>query len=159
MVATVSPRAMRWIQRARLWAMTCTASQAPLAAKRPEGRWFRPTPHLRSRMAFSTSAWRRWSASSCLTSTIPAGSVASRENVTEIQRVISVPTGLGSGVRRRGIRSATHIAKPFESINDQRHDADSTEVQISESGKQVSAMCTEDAQIDDDYNVARFHVL
>ena len=37
-VATVSPRAMRPVQRARLWAMTCTASQAPLAGKRPEGR-------------------------------------------------------------------------------------------------------------------------
>ena len=32
--------------------------------KRPDGRWFRPTPYLRSRMAFSISAWRRWSASS-----------------------------------------------------------------------------------------------
>ena len=32
--------------------------------KRPEGRWFNPTPYLRSRMAFSISAWRRWSASS-----------------------------------------------------------------------------------------------
>ena len=40
------------VQRARLWAITCTASQAPLAAKRPEGSWFRPTPYLRSRMAF-----------------------------------------------------------------------------------------------------------
>ena len=50
--------------RARLWAITCTASQAPLAAKRPDGMWFRPTPYLRSRMAFSISAWRRWSASS-----------------------------------------------------------------------------------------------
>ena len=29
-----------------------------------EGRWFNPTPYLRSRMAFSISAWRRWSASS-----------------------------------------------------------------------------------------------
>ena len=28
------------IQRARLCAITCTASQAPLAAKRPEGMWF-----------------------------------------------------------------------------------------------------------------------
>ena len=27
-------------------------------------RWFNPTPYLRSRMAFSISAWRRWSASS-----------------------------------------------------------------------------------------------
>ena len=38
--------------------------KAPLAAKRPEGRWLSPTPYLRSRMAFSISAWRRWSASS-----------------------------------------------------------------------------------------------
>ena len=37
---------------------------AALAAKRPEGRWLSPTPYLRSRMAFSISAWRRWSASS-----------------------------------------------------------------------------------------------
>ena len=44
--------------------MTWTAIQAALAAKRPEGRWFSPTPYLRSRMAFSISAWRRWSASS-----------------------------------------------------------------------------------------------
>ena len=48
----------------------CGPSPAPsartphLAAKRPEGRWFSPTPYLRSRMAFSISAWRRWSASS-----------------------------------------------------------------------------------------------
>ena len=33
--------------------------QGDLAAKRPEGRWFSPTPYLRSRMAFSISAWRR----------------------------------------------------------------------------------------------------
>ena len=65
-------RPMRAAQRARLWAITpyrvrgrlCTASQAALAAKRPDGRWFNPTPYLRSRMAFSISAWRRWSASS-----------------------------------------------------------------------------------------------
>ena len=37
MVTTCSPRPMRAVQRARLWASTCTASQAPLAAKRPEG--------------------------------------------------------------------------------------------------------------------------
>ena len=65
LVVTIrSPRPMRAVQRARLWAITCTASQAPLAAKRPEGRWFSPTPYLRSRIAFSISAWRRWSASS-----------------------------------------------------------------------------------------------
>ena len=45
-------------------AITWTAGQAPLAAKRPEGRWLSPTPYFRSRMAFSISAWRRWSASS-----------------------------------------------------------------------------------------------
>ena len=28
------------------------------------GRWFSPTPYFRSRIAFSISAWRRWSASS-----------------------------------------------------------------------------------------------
>ena len=39
-VTICSPRPMRVIQRARLCAITCTASQAPLAAKRPEGRWF-----------------------------------------------------------------------------------------------------------------------
>ena len=63
-ITTCSPRPMRAVQRSRLCAITCTASQAPLAAKRPEGRWFNPTPYLRSRMAFSISAWRRWSASS-----------------------------------------------------------------------------------------------
>ena len=55
-VTICSPRPMRAVQRARLWAITCTASQAPLAAKRPEGRWFSPTPYLRSRIAFSISA-------------------------------------------------------------------------------------------------------
>ena len=63
-VTSCSSRPMRVVQRARLWAITCTASQAPLAAKRPEGRWLSPTPYFRSRMAFSISAWRRWSASS-----------------------------------------------------------------------------------------------
>ena len=50
-VAICSPRPIRAVQRARLWAITCTASQAPLAAKRPDGMWFSPTPYLRSRMA------------------------------------------------------------------------------------------------------------
>ncbi len=58
-VTTCSPRPIRAVQRAMLWAITCTASQAPLAAKRPDGMWFSPTPYLRSRMAFSISAWRR----------------------------------------------------------------------------------------------------
>ena len=60
LVITVrSPRPIRAVQRARLCAITWTASQAPLAAKRADGMWFSPTPYLRSRMAFSTSAWRR----------------------------------------------------------------------------------------------------
>ena len=63
-VTTCWPRPMRAVQRARLWAITWMASQAPLAGKRPDGRWLSPTPYLRSRMAFSISAWRRWSASS-----------------------------------------------------------------------------------------------
>ena len=36
-VATGSPRPMRAIQRARLWAVTCTASQAALTGKWSEG--------------------------------------------------------------------------------------------------------------------------
>ena len=32
--------------------MTWTASQAALAAKRPDGKWLSPTPYFRSRMAF-----------------------------------------------------------------------------------------------------------
>ena len=63
-VVTCSPSPMRALQRARLWAITCTASQAALAAKRPEGKWSSPTPYLRSLMVFSISACRRWSASS-----------------------------------------------------------------------------------------------
>ena len=56
MVTICSPSPSRAVQRARLCASTCTASQAPLAAKRPEGRWFNPTPYFRSRMAFSILA-------------------------------------------------------------------------------------------------------
>ena len=52
-VTSCSPRPMRAVQRARLCAITCTASQAPLAAKRPEGRWFSPR-------AAGTSARRRF---------------------------------------------------------------------------------------------------
>ena len=37
MVTIPSPRPIRAVQRARLWAMTCTASQAPLAANLPDG--------------------------------------------------------------------------------------------------------------------------
>src|SRR5674476_991837 len=44
--ASLSPR--RFTQMPRLWAMTCKASQAALAANLPEGRWLRATPYLRS---------------------------------------------------------------------------------------------------------------
>ncbi len=65
LVVTIrSPGPVRAVQRARLCAITGTASQAALAAKRPGGMWFSPAPYLRSRMAFSIPAWRRWSASS-----------------------------------------------------------------------------------------------
>ena len=77
-VTICSPRPSRAVQRARLCASTCTVSQAALAAKRPEGRWFNPTPYLRSRMAFSISAWRRWSASSSRVS--PSRSVMQRRD-------------------------------------------------------------------------------
>ena len=53
-VAIRSPRPSRAVQRARLWAIVWTASQAALAAKRPEGRWFSPTPYL-SRVSHSRS--------------------------------------------------------------------------------------------------------
>ena len=65
LVVTIrSPRPVRAVQRARLCAITCTASHAALAAKRPEGMWLSPTPCLRSRMAFPVSAWRWRPASS-----------------------------------------------------------------------------------------------
>ena len=48
-VTSCSPRPMRAAQRARLCASTWTASQASLAAKRREGRWFSLTPYWRSR--------------------------------------------------------------------------------------------------------------
>ena len=55
-VTSCSPRPIRVVQRARLWAITpyrvrgrlCTASQAPLAAKRPEGRWLSPDAVLQA---------------------------------------------------------------------------------------------------------------
>ena len=45
LVVTIrSPRPIRAVQWARLWAIACIASQAALAAKRPGGMWFSPTP-------------------------------------------------------------------------------------------------------------------
>ena len=49
-------RPSRFTHRPRLWASTCSAIQAALAANFPEGRWLSPTPYLRSRMVFSISA-------------------------------------------------------------------------------------------------------
>ena len=45
-VTICAPRPIRAVQRARLWAITCTASQAPLVAKRLDSMWFSPTPYL-----------------------------------------------------------------------------------------------------------------
>ena len=59
----------------------CAPSPAPPARRRwrrsaPRGDGFNPTPYLRSRMAFSISAWRRWSASSCQGIAVPVGDAA-----------------------------------------------------------------------------------
>ena len=54
-VATCSPRAMRAVQRARLCAITCIASQAPLAAKRPD-----PSAPRRRRREGCCMRRRRW---------------------------------------------------------------------------------------------------
>ena len=56
---TRSSSPMRAVHRASLLAITCADNQAAVAAKRPGGRRFRPTPYFRSRMAFSTWARRR----------------------------------------------------------------------------------------------------
>ena len=75
-VTTCWPRPSRTVQRARLCAITWMASQAPLAGKRPEGRWFSPTPYLRSRMAFSISAWRPMVGLQCQGFPVPVGDAA-----------------------------------------------------------------------------------
>ena len=45
-VRTPAPRPRRAVQRARLWASTWTASQAPFAPNFPDGRWLRPMRRL-----------------------------------------------------------------------------------------------------------------
>src|SRR5664280_3497562 len=45
-VTIPSPSPSLAVQRARLWAMTWTASQAALAANLPDGRWFNPIPYF-----------------------------------------------------------------------------------------------------------------
>ena len=42
MVTTCSPRPMRAVQRAMLWAITCTASQAALAGEAARGEMVQP---------------------------------------------------------------------------------------------------------------------
>ena len=49
---------------ARLWAIVLDGQPGAVGGEAARERWFSPTPYLRSRMAFSISAWRRWSASS-----------------------------------------------------------------------------------------------
>src|ERR1019366_6300922 len=51
MDVTSLPRPMRPTQRPRLWAMTLRVIQTALAQKRPDGRWFTPTPYFKSLMA------------------------------------------------------------------------------------------------------------
>jgi len=53
------PEADATTQRPRLWAMTLRVIQTALAQKRPDGRWFTPTPYFKSRITSSTTAWRR----------------------------------------------------------------------------------------------------
>jgi hypothetical protein len=59
-----TPRPSVAVQRSRLWARVAASSQAALALNCPEGRCASPLPALRSRMASSQTAWRRWSVSS-----------------------------------------------------------------------------------------------
>ena len=92
-VTTCSPRPMRDVQRARLCAIACTASHAALAAKRPDGRWLRPTPYLRSRMAFSISAWR-WSNATCGLSPRVRGNLPHIEKAP--RKLRSTPRGRGN---------------------------------------------------------------
>jgi hypothetical protein len=68
---TPSPSAAT--QRSRLWARVASSAQAALARNTPDGQWQSPAPCLRSRMASSTTAWRRWSASN--TTALPVRSV------------------------------------------------------------------------------------
>ena len=129
-VTICSPRPMRAVQRARLCAITCTASQAPLAAKRPEGRWFSPTPYFRSRMAFSISAWRRWSASSSRGFPLPVGdeaviAVGGEEGQLGTGRGLHPPDdepyGRGVGLTLEGgVGSLGHIGGAVHPVGDGR---------------------------------------
>ena len=68
LVITVrSPRPIRAVQRARLCAITWTASQAPLAAKRADGMWIQPDAVLEVAYGVLGSRPVKWckSASSC----------------------------------------------------------------------------------------------
>ena len=89
---------------ARLCAITWTASQAPLAAKRPDGMWFSPTPYLRS--VWSSRPRRGGDAAS-------SSSVSPSRSVTGVIAVSGEEGELGTGcrlhppdneTRRRGVR-------------------------------------------------------
>ena len=69
MVTTCSPRPMRAVQRARLWAITCTASHAPFGKLRiggeaPRGEMVQADAVLQVANGILDLGWRRWSASS-----------------------------------------------------------------------------------------------
>ena len=74
-VSSPSTRAslMMAVHRIRLWASTAHCSHAELAWKLPEGTWSSPAPSLRSRMASSTAAWRRWNWSASTVAQVEVG--------------------------------------------------------------------------------------
>ena len=94
-VAIRSPRPIRAVQRARLWAIVWTASQAPLAAEAARGEMVQPDAVLEVSDGLSRlGSWRRWSASS--SSNSPSRSVMT---------VIAV---FGEEVRQLGCRRGLH---------------------------------------------------
>ena len=105
LVITVrSPRPIRAVQRARLCAITWTASQAPLAAKRPDGMWFSPTV-----LEVAYGVPRRRSASRRLPIDVIAVSGEEVELGTGYGRAGGASVGLERGVSRLGdIGGAVH---------------------------------------------------
>jgi hypothetical protein len=55
----VVPSLREATQRIRLWAKAASTTHAAFAVKIPEVQWFPAEPSFRSRMAGSTTAWRR----------------------------------------------------------------------------------------------------
>ena len=92
-----SPRAA--IQRIRLWARVASTDQAALAVKVPDGQWAIPAPSFRSRMANSTTAWWRWSASR--NTAVPSRSVMKAWCRHEGNNWACLPTNLVRRMMRR----------------------------------------------------------